>query len=382
MHNRPEVLAFVWVYPNQRGFQPFICRLRSLLANFDTLVVVNDATSIPNLELPPDRCLDMPCRSSSLGALAGYGLRMAALLARLRPERTVFLASIFAPFVAVARPARSALFWDEHPLHAYPQQPRGRPVRLKRIKNAAMLRLCYAGARAAGALMPTGVDMVEDLRRHGCPSVRIHDIPLGVDPLFTAAASRGREPSQPKTDRLRVLCVGRLTEDRAGPLLFDALAVVNREGIKVDLSILGADAWDRAYIAKRSADPAIRDALTIRERPPRDAYIAQLHQADAGYCLIADTPYRFGVQTKIFEFLAAGLPVLANDIPTSTRYLEHGRNSWIVKYSAASLAEALEMLWRERDTLLPRLRAGAEESGRAYLWPALEPRFLNIIRSL
>jgi glycosyltransferase involved in cell wall biosynthesis len=379
---RPEVLAFVWVYPNQRGFHPYIYRLHSLLAHFDTRVVVNDSASIPKLELPPDRCLVVPCGSSSLGAQGVYGLCMAATRARLRPERTVFLASLFAPFLAVARPSRSALFWEEHPLHAYPQHPRGRIATLKRIKNAAMLRLYYAGARAAGAVMPTGVDMVEDLRGHGCISTRIHDIPLGVDPLF-APPSIGDAPPRPKTDVLRLVCVGRLTEERGGPILFDALAAVNRNGIKVHLTLPGPDEWDRAYIAKRSADPAIRNALTVRDRPLRGAYIAQLRHEDVGFCLTADTPYRaFGVQTKLFEFLAAGLPVIANDLITHTRYLKHGHDSWLVNFTAASVAEALEMLWRERDTLLPKLRAGAAESGRAYMWPALESQFLRIVRSL
>lgn len=52
---------------------------------------------------------------------------------------------------------------------------------------------------------------------------------------------------------------------------------------------------------------------------------------------------------KVFEFLAAGLPVIANDIQTHTKYLSDGVNSLIIPYEAGAFADAMLRLIENPD---------------------------------
>jgi glycosyltransferase involved in cell wall biosynthesis len=49
-----------------------------------------------------------------------------------------------------------------------------------------------------------------------------------------------------------------------------------------------------------------------------------------------------GLSTVIMEAMAAGVPIVATDIPGNRELLSHGENAWLVQaQEAAALAEAL-----------------------------------------
>jgi glycosyltransferase involved in cell wall biosynthesis len=105
-------------------------------------------------------------------------------------------------------------------------------------------------------------------------------------------------------------------------------------------------------------------------------------RADAGLCLWEDLPwYRFNPPTKLFEYLVAGLPVLASNIRTHTEYIRDGHNGLVFDYSAAGLARAIERLWQQRASLAD-LKQRARASSDAYLWPAIEPAFLHSVQKV
>ena len=88
---------------------------------------------------------------------------------------------------------------------------------------------------------------------------------------------------------------------------------------------------------------------------------------------------RFNPPTKLFECLAAGLPVLASNIRTHTRYITNWQNGLIFEYDGQDLARKLVEL-SERRIDLARMRECAAATGRKYLWSVVEPRFLDAIK--
>lgn len=83
----------------------------------------------------------------------------------------------------------------------------------------------------------------------------------------------------------------------------------------------------------------------------------------------------------LFDYLVAGLPVLASNIRTHTQYVRHGENGMIFEYDSHSVARTIRDL-SERRSDIPDLKRRAYASGQPYLWDAIEPEFVKTIAAL
>jgi glycosyltransferase involved in cell wall biosynthesis len=71
---------------------------------------------------------------------------------------------------------------------------------------------------------------------------------------------------------------------------------------------------------------------------------------------------------KLFEYMAAGVPILATDLPSIREVLRHGENAWLVPPSnPKALAEGIRHLLENSD-LAERLARQAKEDVRQYTW--------------
>ncbi len=71
---------------------------------------------------------------------------------------------------------------------------------------------------------------------------------------------------------------------------------------------------------------------------------------------------------KLFEYMAAGVPIVASDLPSIREVLRHGENAWLVEPGApVELAQSLYTLL-ENPTLARRLAKQAREDVQAYTW--------------
>lgn len=155
------------------------------------------------------------------------------------------------------------------------------------------------------------------LESEGVPAAKITVIPNGADPaVFAPPAPRSelRQRFGFGSDGTELVCVYAGAHGPANglDLLLDAAAELRDELPQVRVVLVG-DGLDKPRLAARVHDEhltnvELRDPLAKSEMP------ALLGAADVGVHVLADVPlFRYGVSpNKLFDYLAAGLPVITN----------------------------------------------------------------------
>lgn len=360
---------------DQPGFLDFSYRIAALAKIYRVTVV--SAGPITQSELIVDSVdyLVLPQREGRLGWFA-YLWACTRLIRRARPACVLLLHSLVAPLALLTGRTPAVLYWNEHPSR-FTASPPGHPL-IKRWARMLTLRWFYMGAaRKAALVMPIGEAHRDDLLQNGCDPARITLIYMGVDRSFAghSAYPVDREESTP----LELIYNGTVSKGRGRDIMLEGLALANQNGQIARLTIVGASAEQIDYCNVSAQQLGIADAVRVRGRVPGFDIPPLLRQADAGICATEDLPWwRFNPPTKLFEYLAAGVPVLASDICTHTQYVSNWRNGLIFDYDSGSLAEAIRALWLRRGEL-PLLKQRARQSGQQYIWDRIEPEFLQAV---
>ena len=378
-----EILVFTWFYKGSPGYLVYSYRVRTLMSLYRTVVVSNQSKAYQELNIPKHKFVYMKGDRLDVWHTILYFIKVWLKIHKMKPDKVVLLSSYFAPVTSlIKRP--TTLYWNEHPLHTYPDTKRSLFGVLKSIKNAIMRRLAYMSANRAKIVMPIGEHMEEDLKRNGCEKNHISLIYMGVDRSFVSSAKTGdiSRISSGKPPRLDIIYTGTVSKDRGRDIMLEALSEVNKNLYKIRLTIVGADPFQMECCRKKAVQLGICDNLDIKGRVPGSEIPALLHNADIGICIWDNKPFwQFNPPTKLFEYLVAGLPVLASNIRTHTLYIKNWENGLIFDYNSHSLAQALNDLWDMRERL-PSMRENAISWSKKYLWENINPQFISAIRSL
>lgn len=160
----------------------------------------------------------------------------------------------------------------------------------------------------------------------------------------------------------RAVYIGDNRTSRGLRTMVEAVAATAHDAEPWHLDVVGpVAAADQDWLTKRLAQP---DAALIvahgRQEPKRSWEIAD--GADIGLCLLADTPaFAEAMPSKIYEYLACGLPTIATPLPRVAELL-HRTQAGVVVDSVEETTTALQRFvddasWREA------LRAAAREAG-------------------
>jgi len=83
---------------------------------------------------------------------------------------------------------------------------------------------------------------------------------------------------------------------------------------------------------------------------------------------------------KLFEYMAAGVPIVASDLPSMREILRHDENAWLVQPGDPSaLAEGITTLLSDRNRA-ERLAEKARQDVKRYTWEARAAQIINGIR--
>jgi glycosyltransferase involved in cell wall biosynthesis len=98
------------------------------------------------------------------------------------------------------------------------------------------------------------------------------------------------------------------------------------------------------------------------------------HQADIGVSLEQDIGlnYRLSLPNKLYDYMNAGLPVVASDLPEIGRLVREADFGILVaEYSPKFLAEAIRNIWEDR-SLYKQYSENALMNSSLYTWETQE----------
>jgi glycosyltransferase involved in cell wall biosynthesis len=250
------------------------------------------------------------------------------------------------------------------------------------------------GARPGAALFDRGLRLVESA------ATRLADFVITVhEPYRRELASRGVPPEKTtvvmNTVDERLLpsarpagrggdgfCVayhGTVTPPYGVSLLVKAVAKVAAEVPDVQLDIYGdGDAVPDIE--------ALADELGVADRVrlsggylPQAEVLERVQHASVG--VIPNLPVRFNrmaLSTKLFEYVALGVPVVSADLPSIR---EHFADSEVLFFGAGdadALAKALVDTWRDREAASARAQLALRRY-ESYRWPAQARRYAELL---
>jgi glycosyltransferase involved in cell wall biosynthesis len=365
----------------QPGYLDFSYRIDALSKVFEVTVISSESLeNYPELQVEGVKYVVIPS-GTGRKAWFKYLLNVSMYVNRQYPALLVLLHSSAAPVALLVRKCiKKVVYWNEHPTHSAPRIEGFHP--LKNLLRFGVRWLMFSGARKADLIMPIGEAHYADLLQHGAQKEHTHMIYMGVGDDFNKETMRGDSRKLVPPNIIRIVYVGSVSKERGRDVMLDAIALVNQGGSKAHLTIIGASNEEIHYCNRYAAHLGIAEMISVMGRISGAEIPQYLKDADIGICLWEDKEWwRFNPPTKLFEYLVAGLPVLASNIRTHTQYITNWENGLIFEYGSQYLADAIDSLYVHRSELTT-MKNNSALIGKQYLWSKIEPEFMQAIESV
>lgn len=232
--------------------------------------------------------------------------------------------------------------------------------------------------RAATVIVAVSRELAEQLDQLPDANGRVHAVSNGIDPdRFEIDA--GPEPGR---SGFTVGFVGTLKPWHGVPTLLEAFAMLHAKVPESRLRIVGDGPARGALVRSLEAFPQrVRDAVTWTGAVAPQAIARQLASMDVAAAPYPPSGTFYFSPLKVYEYMAAGLPVVVSHVGELARLIDEGRTGlFCPPGDAAGLANQLIRL--ERD---PGLRRAMGAAGRAevlakHTWQAKLRHILNLVR--
>jgi glycosyltransferase involved in cell wall biosynthesis len=245
------------------------------------------------------------------------------------------------------------------------------PRPLRAPVAACLERLERWAARCFSALITATPPIAERFRRDNAVIEVIHNYPR-MDEIQAAPAAQRIEESD------SLLYVGmRVTRARGAEEMVRAMGLLPAS-IPARLTIVGA--WDPPSLPEELAKVPGWDRTHSLGMLGREDLARVLQQARVGLVLLhAEPNYVTALPVKLFEYMCAGLPVIASDLPGCRDIVESSRCGLLVNpLSPDELAEAITYLWTHPEEARAMGARGAEAVRQRYNWANEEKRLLAL----
>jgi glycosyltransferase involved in cell wall biosynthesis len=160
---------------------------------------------------------------------------------------------------------------------------------------------------------------------------KVHVVRCGVDAGFLGAGPR------PVPDVPRLVCVGRLCEQKGQLRLLEALALLAGQGVEFE-AVLAGDGPMRAEVEAEAARLGLGEKVRVTGWLSGEQ--VRQHLLDARLMVLPS--YAEGLPVVLMEALALGRPVVTTYVAGIPELVRPGVNGWLVPAgSVAALADAL-----------------------------------------
>jgi glycosyltransferase involved in cell wall biosynthesis len=212
--------------------------------------------------------------------------------------------------------------------------------------------------QAATTIIVVSREIKDYVSQYVTDTDKIQIIPNGVNPQrFTGNLSAQNILS---TSQFTVGFVGSLKPWHGLPILIDAFARFQRTYPQTRLLLVG-DGKERDRLNQEIAAKKLESAVDFTGAVSPETVPHWLAQMDVAVAPYPPSEDFYFSPLKVYEYMAAGLPVVASNIGQIPEVIEDGVNGLLVTPGdGAALANALEYLWRS-----PLLRRRLGDAARA-----------------
>lgn len=259
------------------------------------------------------------------------------------------------------------------------------PAWLRVPISGAFRRLEPLLSRLQSALIFADDQIAASFEQVSLPKETLFNYPRRA--FIEAAATAERARSEGEAHRAPViLYLGGLERNRGSGLMVDALQQVRSVLPEARLILVGhfmppdLEEEVRAHAAQRG----LAGAITITGRRPFEEIGRYLVRSALGW-----VPWQpvakneKNVPTKLFEYMAYGLPVVSSDLPSTRPYVQEGVNGFLVQAdSPTAHSEAILKLLSQQDEARAMGQRGQEMVRTRFNWDAMEERLLALYGSL
>ena len=206
---------------------------------------------------------------------------------------------------------------------------------------------------------------------------RVHVIPNGVSP---ERFRPGLQPAVPAPDVFTIGFVGTLKPWHGLDVLLEAFAELWRDDSKVRLLLVGDGPEREALLAKSSdlnlqAVAHFTGAVDPRQVP---GLLASMDVAVAPYPALSNFYFS---PLKVYEYMAAGLPVVASRIGQLGKLIRHGENGLLTPPGdVAALAAALRRVRNDKELRRTLGDAAREIVLREHTWNSVADRICRLVQ--
>lgn len=182
----------------------------------------------------------------------------------------------------------------------------------------------------------------------GVPAGRI-SIVSNTPPLSRLEPSLPERPRALAGSRIALSYLGLLEIPRGIGVLLDAMAVCRRRGLQVRLDVYGTGR-DRGIFEAQAATLGLGPAVAFHGYVPNEVALEAVRRADVGVVPhFADESWNTTIPNKLFDYMAAGLPVISSNARPAARIVSAtGCGEVFRDRDADDLARAIESMLSEK----------------------------------
>jgi glycosyltransferase involved in cell wall biosynthesis len=189
--------------------------------------------------------------------------------------------------------------------------------------------------------------------------------PSGVDvELFSKAVNLRRWPE--RDEPIKLIYVGSLNYERNLMTLSRTVVEANASGMRLEIVFVGSGTEEDDL--KRFANTT-GGVVRVEPLVPHDKVSYELAKAHVGVLPFPDEEkFRVGSAIKLFEYMAAGLPILATRIVAHTDVItDDSYVVWVDGSDEKAMLFGLQTLWSRRENL-HQMGLNASRSALQWTW--------------